>query len=105
LAGQAKPPLLPDELELDDDELELEELEELELELEDELELEELDELLEVRPELELLLELLLELELEPVEPLPDAGSAPQAVNAAIEQAKSVHLSAVGMGIISPRSR
>jgi hypothetical protein len=102
LAGQLKPLDVPDELELDElEEDELDELEEeLELdELEDELELDELELLLEVRPVLELLEldELLLG------EPPPVTGSAPQAVRAAIEHAKSVLLNAEGIGIENPQ--
>lgn len=107
LAGQLKPLDVPDELELDEleeDELEEDELDELEEELEldeleDELELDELELLLEVRPVLELL-------ELEELllgEPPPVTGSAPQAVRAAIEHAKSVLLNAEGIGIENPQ--
>lgn len=95
LAGQVKPLEVPDELELEEDELD-----ELDDELElDELELDELELLLEVRPVLELL-ELLLD---ELVPPVPVTGSAPQAVRAAIEHAKRVLLSAEGIGIKDPQ--
>lgn len=102
MAGQLKPPEVPEELELDElEEDELDELDELELD-EEELELDELELLLEGRPELELLLELLLD-ELLLLAPLPVIGSAPQAVRAAIAHAKSVLLNAEGIGIEDPQ--